>query len=136
MTEMTSERFRAITEAYGAEPGRWPEGERAAALAFAAGHAGADAWLEAARGLDALLDLAHEPVTAEMAEDLHYRAMARFAFAPPPQAVVRPAQVMWAGLGIAACLAGAVLGVNLSLKSLSDMRAQTVLEQTAMIDGD
>ena len=133
MTELTSERFRAIIDAYGAEPRRWPEAERAAAQAFAERHSQAvAAWLDEARGLDAMLDLLAEPVPADVVEDLHYRAMARFTLpqAPRPRAV----PVIWAGLGLAACLAGAVLGVNLSMKSLDDMRAQTVLEQTAMID--
>ena len=38
------------------------------------------------------------------------------------------------GAGLAACLAGAVLGFNVSLRSLDDLRAQTVLEQAQMVE--
>ncbi len=131
MTQLTPARFRAIIDAYGAEPRRWPDAERAAALAYLEANP-QEAWLDEARGLDAMLDLLAEPVSAELVEDLHYRAMARFTL--PQSTRPRAAPVIWAGLGLAACLAGAVLGVNLSMKSLDDMRAQTVLEQTAMID--
>ena len=129
---MTPERFQALIDAYGAEPRRWPEAERAAAVAFAGASPQTQAWLDEARGLDAMLDLLAEPVSDELAEDLHYRAMARFAM--PPVLRSRPVTVLWAGIGLAACLAGAILGINVSMKSLDDMRAQTVLEQTAMID--
>ena len=135
MTDLTINRFTAIVEAYGAEPNRWPEAEREAAVAFAEHNPQvAQGCLMEARQLDAMLDLGREVITPDMAEDLHYRAMARFTFAPPAR--VQRAPVIWASLGLAACLAGAVIGVNLSLKSLSDMRAQTVLEQTAMLDSE
>jgi len=139
MTDMTPERFRAIVAAYGAEAQRWPDSERAAALAFAAKDARAAAWLEEERGLDAMLDLLAEPhgfATGLNVESLHSRVMA--GIDPPVAAPPARGQVLWAGLGVtlslAACLAGAVLGVDLSLRGLSDVRAQTVLEQTAMID--
>ncbi|MGO4332706.1 hypothetical protein AB4Z49_37345, partial [Cupriavidus sp. M-11] len=51
---MTPERFRALTEAYGADPAHWPAGERAAGQAMAAlpEHRAA---LAQAAALDALL---------------------------------------------------------------------------------
>ncbi|MCC8396958.1 hypothetical protein LJ656_30745 [Paraburkholderia sp. MMS20-SJTR3] len=53
---MTPERFHQIVAAYGAEPRRWPEQERAAAQAWAQSHrAQADALLSDAAGLDAWL---------------------------------------------------------------------------------
>ncbi len=134
MTNLDFDRFTAIVDAYGAEPRRWPEAERDAALALAASDPRAEACLDEARVMDAMLDLARDSLTPELEEDLHYRAMARFA--PVPPARLQRAPVIWAGLGLAACLAGAVLGVNLSLKSIDDVRAQTVLEQTAMIDSE
>src|SRR5690606_3506420 len=57
---MTPERFETIVAAYGAEPRRWPEQEREAALAFAGTEAGA-ASLAAARRPAALLDRAGTP---------------------------------------------------------------------------
>jgi hypothetical protein len=54
---MTPERFRRITEAYGASPERWPHAEREAALALIdARDADALAALDEARALDGLLD--------------------------------------------------------------------------------
>ncbi|BAN24946.1 hypothetical protein [Caballeronia insecticola] len=54
---MTPERFRHITEAYGASPERWPAQERDAALALIhAGDARALAALAEARALDGMLD--------------------------------------------------------------------------------
>lgn len=56
MTTMTHERFARIIEAYGADPRRWPDAERAAARAFALAHPGeAQARLAAAAALDACL---------------------------------------------------------------------------------
>jgi hypothetical protein len=57
-TRMDQARFDAIVAAYGADPRRWPDEERDAALAFAQA-SGAD--LREARALDALLDLASAP---------------------------------------------------------------------------
>jgi hypothetical protein len=57
---MTPERFEAMVAAYGAEPLRWPEEERQAALAFARTERGVAA-LATERRLDALLDRAEAP---------------------------------------------------------------------------
>ena len=51
---MNEVRFQEIVAAYGANPRHWPEGERAAALAFSEA-AGAKAQLREAEALDALL---------------------------------------------------------------------------------
>ncbi len=144
---MSEDRFTTILDAYGANPSRWPEAEREAAIAFisanphATGLAEAeqtDGWLDMLTAADQVHD------GADLA--LHSRAMARFETAPQTLTnnvvTLRPNSrpnipLLWvAGLGLAACLAGAVFGVNLSLVSLETVRAQTVLEQVAMIDGD
>ena len=53
---MTPERFHQIVEAYGADPQRWPQQERAAAERWAAAHrVEADTALAAAVGIDAWL---------------------------------------------------------------------------------
>ncbi|NML34314.1 hypothetical protein [Paraburkholderia antibiotica] len=53
---MTPERFHQIIAAYGAEPRRWPDDERAAAQAWAQAHrVEADTLLADAAGLDAWL---------------------------------------------------------------------------------
>lgn len=54
MTTMTSRRFARIVDAYGADPRRWPDAERAAACDFAQAHPDeAQARLAAAALLDA-----------------------------------------------------------------------------------
>lgn len=52
---MTPERFRAIIEAYGATPQRWPAAERVAAESFARGSLDAKALLSREAELDDLL---------------------------------------------------------------------------------
>ena len=149
MSDMRLERLKAIIEAYGAHAVRWPEAEREAALACLAMHPDAQAWLAEARALDDMFDTIKTVDQARAEEDqpLFEIAVERFAadFAPVSNVVsfpvrLRPApvsrSVLWgAGIAAAACLAGAIFGVNLSLMSLSDMRVTTVLEQVAMIDG-
>ncbi|AXF16920.1 hypothetical protein PQQ88_24125 [Paraburkholderia caledonica] len=57
---MTPERFHQIVEAYGADPRRWPQQERAAAQAWADAHrAQADAYLAVAAELDTWLAADH-----------------------------------------------------------------------------
>ncbi len=53
---MTLDRLRAIIDAYGADPARWPAVERAAGAALLVGSAAARALVADAAGLDAALD--------------------------------------------------------------------------------
>lgn len=55
---MKRERFDVILAAYGADPQRWPEAERADALAFVQADSDARAALDAVAELDALLPAA------------------------------------------------------------------------------
>lgn len=149
MSDMRLERLKAIIEAYGAHAARWPEAEREAVLDFLNANPEARAWLAEARALDDMLDAVKAADQARVEEDqpLFEIAVERFAadFAPVSNVVIFPAgprpapvsrSVLWgAGIAAAACLAGTVFGVNLSLMSLSDMRVTSVLEQVAMIDG-
>jgi len=137
---MTPDRFRTLIDAYGASPDRWPEAERDAARLFMIREPRARLWLNEAAALDDLLDLAKTPLSDEGTQRAVQRAMAQAptgsSVVPFPRRVRRIPVAMAAGLGLAACLAGAWLGVNYSLSSLSDARAQTVLEQVAMVDTD
>ncbi len=141
---VTENRFKAILDAYGADPARWPHDEREAALAWQRDNAAiARAWIEEAQAIDALLDSVPEAgrLTLEDSRSLHWRTMTLLAQHMPSAEIValrpRPSPVIWAtGIGIAACIAGALLGVNVSLSSLGDLRAQTVLEQAQMADSD
>ena len=138
---MTARRFREITEAYGADPARWPVNEQAAALAFMTAHADeAEPWLAAARSLD--VDLAPGRDVGQVSERLYFQTVARMIAANdvfgdklPEAETRRSLPLIWAaGAGLVACLIGGLLGVNVGLKSLYDLRAQTVLEQAQMID--
>ena len=138
---MTEQRFKAIVDAYGAAPERWPEAERASATAFMAEHGpAADIWIDEARITDAMLDVLKTADHPEDSQRLLWRTLARMpaeagGILPFRRRVGRPLpMVMATGIGIAACLAGALLGINFSLTSLDDMRAQSVLEQAQMID--
>jgi hypothetical protein len=134
--DMTARRFRDILDAYGADPVRWPDGEREAARAFAASNAEASEWLAEARSLDDMMAVVD---AVEVSERLHFQTVAKMIAAndvtgPMPEEAPRRFAMFWAGAGLAACLAGVVLGMNLSLQSLDDLRAQSVLEQAQMIE--
>ncbi len=149
MSDMRLERLKAIIDAYGAHPARWPEAERESALACLEAHPDAQVWMAEARALDGLMDTLKvvEHGRAEEDQPLFEVAVERFAtdFTPASNVVTFPVRsrpappsrsVVWGvGIAFAACLAGAIFGVNLSLMSLSDMRVTSVLEQVAMIDG-
>ncbi len=149
MSDMRLKRLKAIIETYGAHAAHWPEAEREAALACLEAHPEAQAWLAEARALDDMMDAVKivDQVRAEADQPLFETAVERFAadFAPVNNIVAFPVRprpvrvsrsVVWgAGIAVAACLAGAIFGVNLSLMSLSDVRVTSVLEQVAMIDG-
>lgn len=117
---MTPERFRAIVEAYGAEPRRWPASERADAQAWADGHrAEADALLAKQSSLDTWLEshlvappdhalyervMASAPAAAAAAAGNRKRGRPRFFWQRSP--------LWWsgaaiAGVGLAGGLAGA-----------------------------
>lgn len=149
---MTEARFQALIDAYGALPARWPDAERQPALDFLTANASAQTLLAEACAVDDLLDAVKvtDHARAELDQTVFEAAIDRFSaeFMPagnvvrfPPSVSAKsprrhvPWSMVWgAGIGLAACLAGATLGVNLSMASLSDVRAQTVLEQVAMID--
>lgn len=146
VTPLTEARFREIVEAYGAVPARWPEAERAAAAIFARNHPEISGpLLDEARALDAWLDADAIEVSEDDVLDAHARAVAAFVDAhldaadvmPVPVRRPRPLPLVWAtGLAVAACIAGAVFGINVSMQSLGDLRAQSVLDQAQISDGE
>lgn len=119
---MNIERFKTLTEAYGANPARWPEAERVAALLFAEQSAEARAVLQEALDFDRLLDGAEtQPVTRALEDRIlaafpeRKQTPARWfaTFAVParwlPAAAVAGSLVL--GLLVGAALPGLV-GVN------------------------
>jgi hypothetical protein len=98
---MTTERFLALLAAYGAEPRRWPEAERAAALAFLAS---APAEVRATHAEASALDAALGDERDAPVPELLARRILRGAPRDLPR-LMRPAVAM------AACaLIGVVLG--------------------------
>lgn len=85
--EIGAERFAALLEAYGAEPARWPEAERAAARRFEAAHPQtAEPLLAEARALDRAIDRALQAHAASALSPAARAALHRDArtSAPPP----------------------------------------------------
>jgi hypothetical protein len=101
--KMDAARFRAVLEAYGAHPDRWPAGEREAVEAFAEKHPSAAAPLIAdAKALDAALGSAHnEPAPGY--ELLAARVLRR---RPAPEALDRRALMALAACAIFGVLIG------------------------------
>jgi hypothetical protein len=112
MTTMTPERFARIVDAYGADPRRWPDDERAAACAFAQAHPReAQQRLAVAGSLDAGLDA---DVVEAASRALQHRIVAS-APAPSRARTVKARPARWwlsgaalAGAGVAGLAAGAM----------------------------
>ncbi|ADU13626.1 hypothetical protein Astex_1963 [Asticcacaulis excentricus CB 48] len=139
--QITSERFEAIVDAYGAEPQRWPQDERAAALLFMQQHPEvARRVLAEARTLDSWLSSADE---VEPSVALQWEVLARMMpaglTARPAPFAARPRRRRWlaGGIGLAAaCAAGIVFGVNIGLMTLSEARAEAVLASASLAEVD
>jgi anti-sigma-K factor RskA len=111
--KMTLERLRAVIEAYGTSPARWPAEERETAAALLAESAAARALVTEAAPLDALLDAV--PAVTPTA------AMRAAILVLAPRAAPRPGDG-WRGLIEALGgwrLAGAVLAASLVLGIVS-----------------
>jgi hypothetical protein len=129
---VTPARIRALAEAYGAEPSRWPEAERVPAQAWIAAHPGeARVLLAEACVLDNLLDAWSLP---RPAETLRTRILA------PAPAIVREARrrsfllTLGGGAGLAAaCLAGVLAAPSL-VSSPATSAAPTAIVQASTDD--
>ena len=144
---LSADRFKAMIDAYGADSARWPAAEREAALRFAAEDARAEAWLEEARALDRLLDAGHETASLDDEQGRHARMLADMLMNPATNVVAFPRRraappvnrrmlpLLWTGIGLAACIAGATIGTKVGLSSMADVRAQRVLD-LAQLDAE
>ncbi len=116
MNDVTADRVRVLLDAYGADPGRWPEAERDAALRVMATDPGLAADVAAAAEVDVLLDALPDPAPSPALrvslKDIpdHARSgwLDRLAALWPFEAPWRPA----AGL-VAAAVVGIVVGVSM-----------------------
>lgn len=125
--KMSVERFAAIVDAYGARADRWPVAERAAAEALVAASPEARRLLDAAAGLDRLLDAspAQEPSRALREAVLR---------AAPRRPLARPS-LGWRGIAAAlaaSLLLGMVAGGTLGDEEPTDTGAD--LLQLAFLD--
>ena len=135
---MRAERFQAIVEAYGADPARWPEAERDAALVHAdqAGEA-AQAVLAEARALDLGL-AAHAAPLPDAAAFARALKGAEAAMAPAPRGWqlrlpgFGPGRVRLASGLMAAACAGVMFGVTLTDRLTADVQAVAVLYQATL----
>jgi len=136
---MTSERFLALVAAYGADARRWPEAERAVAMAYAAAHPDAVApALAEADAADALLQasrVAHPSVA------LRDRIIASAAGAglkahhEGRRWLDRLVLTLGAGWAAATC-AGIVAGVMMTTWLTADVQAEAVLYQASLLGVD
>ena len=147
MKTLSADRFKAIVDAYGADPVCWPDAERDAALRFLTADARARAWLDEARALDKLLDAGLEVASPEDEQAQLERVLARMLVRPATNVVAFPRRRvmpradrrvlpwLWTGIGLAACIAGATIGTKVGLSSMDDVRAQRVLD-LAQLDAE
>lgn len=108
---MDAERFAALLDAYGAEPRRWPEGERDAALAFVRTDRRAAAMMEAAGEIDDLLALHHAPAPSPI--------LAAAIVARAPHRVWTRARLWWAALALGLAGAGGVFAGSAATAALA-----------------
>jgi hypothetical protein len=124
---MDAERFAALTAAYGGEPQRWPQAERAGAAAFmAADRTLAERILFEARMIDALLDASPAPRAS------HALREAILASAPQPRPERRPLFDFgrWAVAGAAlacACVVGVMAGAGAVQRVTADSQADAII---------
>lgn len=132
---MTAERFLALTAAYGADRRRWPDGERAAAEAFAAAHP--DLARPALADADAIDALLHRSPTPQASMALRDRVLAAATAAGTTAGrtgrlwIDRLSLAFGAGWAAAAC-AGVVAGVVMTGHITANAQADAVLYQASL----
>ena len=133
---MTAERFLALTAAYGADRRRWPDGDRAAAEAFAA--AQPDLARLALAEADMIDTLLHRSPTPQVSTALRDRVLAAATSAGSKAHragrlwIDRLSLAFGAGWAAAAC-AGVVAGVVMTGHLTADAQADAVLYQASLV---
>ncbi|MEQ5843926.1 hypothetical protein N0A02_31165 [Paraburkholderia acidicola] len=135
---MTPERFRVLVDAYGSDPHRWPEDERAASMAWATQHrAEADAMLASASELD---DWLESYVVAAPDRELRRRIVSGAPLAPQARPV--PGRRTWwpglalAGAGLTGGLVGALAVSLFVLAGSSHIATETTFQSTTFSGSD
>jgi hypothetical protein len=131
---MNIQRFKVLIEAYGANPARWPEGERVAALLFAEQSAEARAVLQEAADFDRLLDTAETQPATRALED---RILAAFTERPVEQRTPWFAR-RWIPAAAVACSLVLGLAVGAALPGLAGVSDTTTIDPAliALSGGD
>jgi hypothetical protein len=129
---MNIERFRSLLEAYGANPARWPEAERVAALLFAEQSAEARDALQEAAAFDRLLDMTETQAATRALED---RILATFAERPAGQRT--PWFILgWIPATAAVCSLALGLAVGAALPGLAGVSDNAVDPALIALGGD
>ena len=131
---MNIERFMTLVEAYGANPARWPDTERVAALLFAEQSAQARDVLQEAAAFDRLLDTAETQAATRALED---RILATFT----EQTVSQRASwftLRWIPAAAVACSLALGLAVGAALPGLAGMSEAAAVDPAliALSGGD
>jgi len=119
---MNIERFRTLVEAYGANPARWPEAERVAALLFAEQSPEARDALQEAAAFDSLLDMAETQAATRALED---RILARFAERPAERRTSW-LTLRWIPAAAVACSLALGLAVGAALPGLAGVNDNAI----------
>ena len=131
---MTTDRLKALTEAYGADQRRWPQAERESAREIVArdGDA-ARVLLSDADRIDAALDASPRPVVSTALRDRVLASAIAAGLTPKQARRVWDRLVIWfaAGWAAAAC-AGVVAGINLTGHLTADDQTDAVLSQSML----
>lgn len=135
---MTLDRFSILTDAYGADLRRWPEGERAAAEALLACDARARLVREEADVLDGLLDAAPRPVVSTLTRERVLASAKASALSKRAPARHFWSRLAWfAGAGwAAAAFAGVAFGFSLTGSLTKSEVADAVLYQAQLGGAD
>lgn len=127
---MKTERFKELLAAYGADPRLWPTAEREAARAFLAAEPENERMLFEARQVDAALDAFK---AAPVSHALRDRVIAMAAQAGLKPQSIRPFFGWAPRLGLAAaCAAGVIVGVGVTMDYRAAVQADTALYQASL----
>lgn len=138
---MNLERFESLLDTHGADPVRWPDRERVAAMDLLAQSSDAKAALAVAQRLDALLV---SGLAEHASANLHYRINA----AASPIRAAQPERTGWfsflvapwrigAATAAAASIAlGMVVGLETSVATVLDEDTTQIMDLTALAYGE
>lgn len=128
---MDAQRFESLTAAYGADPGRWPQAERDAALAFHRDHRGvAERILFEARMIDAALAEAPAQAVGAGLRDRVLASAPRPRAKPERRGFAAPAWLPGAGLA-AACAVGLLVGSAAAERVAGPVQADQLIAEAA-----